>query len=77
MRHLAAEAINVGKTTAHKALRKDLHLFPYKIMAVQELQGDDCEKRMAYCRWFKSTIAERGERFLHNMFFSDEAYGSV
>ena len=67
VRRLAAEA-NVGRTTAHKALRKELHLFPYKIMAVQELQGDDCEKRMAYCRWFKSTIAERGERFLLTWF---------
>lgn len=73
VRRLSAE-VNIGKTTAHKALRQELHLFPYKVMAVHELQSFDAEKRMAYCRWFKSLIARRGDDFLHNVFFSDEAW---
>ena len=73
VRRLSAE-VNIGKTTAHKALRQELRLFPYNVMAVHELQSFDAEKRIAYCRWFKSLIARRGDDFLHNVFFFDEVW---
>ena len=47
-----AQQHDIGLATAHKAVRRQLKLFPYKIMAVQELKTTDHEKRLCYCRWF-------------------------
>ena len=39
-----AQQHGTGLATAHKAVRRQLKLFPYKIMAVQELKTTDHEK---------------------------------
>ena len=53
-----AQQHDIGLATAHKAVRRELKLFPYKIMAVQELKTTDHEKRLRYCRWFNRFIEE-------------------
>ena len=39
---------DIGLATAHKAVRRELKLFPYKIMAVQELKTTDHKKQLHY-----------------------------
>ena len=47
-----AQQHDIGLATAHKAIRRQLKVFPYKIMAVQKLKTTDHEKRLHYCRSF-------------------------
>ncbi|XP_076319811.1 uncharacterized protein LOC143230330 [Tachypleus tridentatus] len=69
-----AQQHDIGLGTAHKAVRKKLKLFPYKIMAVQELEATDNEKRIRYCRWFNRFIEENTANVLDVTFFTDEAW---
>lgn len=73
MRRLAQE-VEVSKSTVHKAVRKELKLYPYKIMSVHQLKQADYEKRMHYCRWFNNLLATKGNDILDNVFYSDEAW---
>ncbi|XP_076352672.1 uncharacterized protein LOC143248124 [Tachypleus tridentatus] len=43
-----AQQRDIGLGTAHKAVKKKLKLFPYKIMAAQALEATDNEKRIRY-----------------------------
>ena len=69
-----AQQHDIGLATAHKAIREQLKLFPYKIMAVQELKTTDHEKRLCYCRWFNRFIKENMADVLDVTFFTDEAW---
>jgi hypothetical protein len=54
-----------------KNLKEDLHLFPYRLTAVQELHVNDLPQRLNYCQWFLNTIPDD---VLEKTFFTDEAY---
>ena len=69
-----AQQHDIGLATAHKAVRRELKLFPYKIMAVQELKTTGHEKRLRYCRWFNRFIEENTADVLDVTFFTDEAW---
>jgi hypothetical protein len=47
-----------------------MHLFPYRLTAVQELHVNDLPQRLNYCQWFLNTIADD---VLEKTFFTDEA----
>jgi hypothetical protein len=47
LRKLAQEK-DIGLTTAHKAVREKLKLFPYVVTAVQEMKPADYEKRIQH-----------------------------
>ena len=47
-----AQQHDIGLATAHKVVRRQLKLFLYEIMAVQELKTTNHEKRLHYCRRF-------------------------
>lgn len=69
-----AQKHDIGLGTIHKAVRRELQLFPYRIMAVQELKITDHEKRLRYCRWFNQFIKENTPAVLDVTFFTDEAW---
>ena len=69
-----AQQHDIGLATAHKAFRRELKFFSYKIMAVQELKITDHEKRLRYCRWFNRFIEENTADVLDVTFFTDEAW---
>ncbi|XP_076330740.1 uncharacterized protein LOC143236352 [Tachypleus tridentatus] len=69
-----AQQHDIGLGSAHKAVKKKLKLFPYKIMAVQKLKATDNEKRKRYCRWFNRFIEENTANVLDVTFFTDEAW---
>ena len=73
MRKLAQET-NLSVGSAHKATRKALGLFPYKVTAVQELQSTDFDKRLNYCHWMKNFVTNNGNEILNDTLFSDEAW---
>jgi hypothetical protein len=41
--------LSVGKT--HTMLHNNLHLYPYRITAVQELKPADYPRRLHFCNW--------------------------
>ena len=69
-----AQQHDIGLATAHKAVRRGLKLFSYKIMPVQELKTTDHEKQLRYCRWFNRFSEENTADALDVTFFTDEAW---
>ena len=69
-----AQNHDIGLATAHKAVRRQLKLFPYKIMAVQKLKTADHEKQLCYCRWFNRFIEGNMADVLDVTFFTDKAW---
>ena len=69
-----AQQHDIGFATAHKAIRRQLKVFPYKITAVQEMKTTDHEKRLHYSRWFNQFIKENTADALDVIFFTDEAW---
>ena len=53
---------------------KKLHLRAYHVRCVQERKEPDKEKRLVYCRWFRSFVDDHGIAELDRVFFSDEAW---
>lgn len=70
LRRLSAET-GLPLTTCHRAVRKKLKLYPYKISCLQELKGTDLAKRVNYCNWFQQNMTEEQ---LSLTFFTDEAW---
>jgi hypothetical protein len=70
IRHLSQQ-VDLSVGTCQKILKEDLHLFPYRLAAVQELHVNDLPQRLNYCQWFLNTIADD---VLEKTFFTDEAY---
>ena len=73
MRKLAQET-GISARTAHKAVTKELNLYPYKFTVVHELKDADYEKRLFYCEWFQRFINRHGIEVLDETFFTDEAW---
>ncbi|KAJ3649791.1 hypothetical protein Zmor_021512 [Zophobas morio] len=62
----------VPYSTCQKVVKKKLHMHPYKISLVQELQPADFPRRVQYCHWFQANLDDN--RILDLSFFSDEAW---
>lgn len=72
LRRLSTQSqISLG--SAHKAMKK-LKFRAYRVRSVQELKDPDKEKRLVYCRWFRSFVDYHGIGELDRVFFSDEAW---
>ena len=50
-----AQQTNISYFMAHKAVKKELNLYPYKISVVSELRPVDHEKHNHYCELFEVT----------------------
>ncbi|KAJ3651965.1 hypothetical protein Zmor_017969 [Zophobas morio] len=62
----------VPYSTCQKIVKEKLHVHPYKISLVQELQPADLRRRVRYCRWFQANMDDN--RILDLSFFSDETW---
>jgi hypothetical protein len=71
LRRLSQE-IGVTKSTCQRAT-KQAGLHAYRFTVVHELKEPDHEKRMVYCRWFQTLIADN-PGILDYTWFSDEAW---
>ena len=70
IRKLSQQA-GVSYGTAQTALKKRLHLHPYKITAVHELKPGNSARRVAYSKWFLDFLDLEGEGILDITFFTD------
>ncbi|EFA13024.1 hypothetical protein TcasGA2_TC011490 [Tribolium castaneum] len=68
-----SQQVELSVGTCHKLVRKDLHMYPYRVQSVQELQLVDFSRRLQYCQWFLNNIANNNE-VLEKIFFTDEAW---
>jgi hypothetical protein len=69
LRKLSAESV-VSYSSARKSA-KILGMRPYKMTRVQELLPADFERRLKFCKWYRSFIKENEEK---EVFYSDEAW---
>jgi transposase len=66
IRKLSQET-SVCRRSIQRILKKN-NFHPYKVHLVQELHGDDTDRRMEFCQWF---LAQ--ENLIQSVMFSDEA----
>lgn len=67
-----SQALNLSVGTMNSIIRKDLHLFPYKIQMTQQLKPADKPRRLAYGKFVKEMV--RGDdEFWSKIVMSDEA----
>lgn len=66
-----AEGANVSKTSVHRVLKR-YKQHPYKCQRVQELHGDDFDRRKDFCHWFM-TQEDNNPDFSCSVMTSDEA----
>lgn len=56
----------------HIIIRKELKLFPYKIMKTPKLEPFDAERRVAFCNKMKQILTQDSV-FHQRIFYSDES----
>lgn len=71
-RRLSAHS-RISYGIAQKVMKK-LKFRAYHVRSVQELKEPDKEKRLVYCRWFRSFVDNREIGEFDRDFFSDEAW---
>ncbi|RZC41778.1 hypothetical protein BDFB_014128, partial [Asbolus verrucosus] len=67
-----SQSTGVSFGTCQKIVKKDLHLFPYRLTCVQELFEVDYPRRVTFCRWFLQNFYDND--LLDKTFFTDEAW---
>lgn len=66
-----ADAANMSRASVHRILKRE-KVRPYKCHRVQELHGDDFDRRTAFCGWFMNQEGENPD-FPANVMTTDEA----
>lgn len=72
LRRLSSHS-QISYGSAQKAMKK-LKLRAYHVRSVQELKEPDKEKRLLYCRWFRTFVDTNNIVQLDRVFFTDEAW---
>jgi hypothetical protein len=62
-----SQQVQLSTSTCHNIFKKDIHLYPYRLQAVQQLLEADYPVRVEYCYWFLNTT---NENLLNWSFFS-------
>ena len=68
-----AQQLNISQRSLRRILKKDLHLFPYKIQLVQKLLSRDHNQRLKYSSVILN-LAREIDNFSEKMIMSDEAH---
>lgn len=66
-----AQAVGCSQTTVWTTLNSN-KFHPYKMMSVQQLHDDDCDRRLEFCDWFLEKKRLQ-PHFQNYILFSDEA----
>lgn len=66
-----SQQVQLSTSTCQKILKKDIHLYPYRLQSVQQLHEPDYPQRVEYCQWFLNTL---DYNLLEKTFFTDEAW---
>jgi transposase len=70
VRQLSAR-VNISHASVHRILRKN-HFLPYKVQQHQKLDGDDAERRIAFCSELIDEI-NHDHSLLYRLLLSDES----
>ena len=65
--------LGMAKSSLHRILKADLHLFPYKIQVVHAIQPPDRQQRLEYAVRVQEH-ARADPTFTHRLIMSDEAH---
>jgi len=65
--------LQMSRRSLRRILRKNLHMFPYKVQLVQELKPGDSQQRIIYAVRLQELAREHNE-FIHYLIMSDEAH---
>lgn len=63
--------LSIPYSTIQKILKKQIHMFPYKIRTFHELKPQDYVQRLAFVQWCMEKISS-DPNFLRRIVFSDE-----
>lgn len=76
IRHLSQQIqqTDLCYSTCQTLLKKDLHLYPYRVTAIHELLPNDVPQRLNFCEWFLNNFQEENSGAFEKTFFTDEAY---
>lgn len=66
-----SQQVGVSIGTCHTILKKDLHLFPYRMTCYQEIKEIDYPRRITFSQWFLNNF---DNELLDKTFFSDESW---
>lgn len=69
----AERILDVPSTSIRRILHKILHLYPYKLQSLHELQPADTTMRKSFAVWAMARI-ENDPQWLFNVFWTDEAH---
>lgn len=67
----AERDLAIPRSSIHRILHNRLHMFPYKIQMLQELEDRDPAARTWFANWCMENI-QSDRSFLHRIIFSDE-----
>lgn len=65
-----AENHNISQASVSRVLNRN-HFHPYKIHRLQELSGNDFNRRVEFCMWVLDKVADNND-FFNNVLFTDE-----
>ena len=68
-----SQQLGMSTFSVHRILKKDLHMYPYKIQLTQELKPADHAKRRRFVDWILMRQQE-DDNFSKRIIFSDEAH---
>ena len=68
LRRLSNET-GISKSTIHRILKNEMHMYPYKIQMLQEIKDHDLTARLQFASWINDNEAR-----ISNVLWSDEAY---
>lgn len=69
----AGRILNVPDSSIRRILHGILHLYPYKLQSLQELQTGDTAARETFAKWALARM-ESDPQWLFNVFWTDEAH---
>lgn len=67
----AEQDLNIPRSSIHDILRNRLHMFPYKLQVVQQLEDGDYTARIEFAQWCLQNI-QGDSSFLNRVIYSDE-----
>ncbi len=68
-----AQEASVSKSSLHRIVKEELHLYPYKIQMLQTLTSFSKQHRLAFAENFRAYLADHPSALPH-IWFSDEAH---
>ena len=74
--HRLSAETSIPRSSVHRILRADLHLFPFKIQSQSKLTAHQKAKRLEFAQWFSGRL-ETDDTFLRKLHMTDECHAHL